>query len=286
MLPARTAHHSQQRPWRPGRFAAVALTALVAALLLPGVAPAQVPEKAKGLKTNQATKRNNGSAGVLLGPVCLYNLFVSDKESGWSKQERDNVRVRMEAAAEFISLHARRYGKNLNIVQAYKDDLKYEAGLPTDMFASPVWTEEVLKTTGAASGNELVLQLKKKYKVEHVLLVIHVNKKATSYSLSFYDNIDQMYAAERVVCFNQYGDGRLSAAATYAHEILHGFGAGELYFPFDEGDARKKLGTMLFPDDVMRRVDYDIRRVNIGAYTAYRVGWLDTLGDEYKSFED
>jgi hypothetical protein len=119
-----------------------------------------------------------------------------------------------------------------------------------------------------------------------VLLLIHVNKKATSYALSYYDNIDPTYTAERVVCFNHYADGRPSAAATYAHEILHGFGAGELYFPFDESDRRKKLGRQMFPDDVMQRVDYDISKVTVGAYTAYRVGWLETLADECKVFED
>src|SRR4051812_19570168 len=79
------------RPRRPGRFAAALLAAALAAPLLLGPAAAQVPDKGKGLKTNQATKRNNGSAGVLTGSVCLFNLFVDDKESSWTKQERDAV---------------------------------------------------------------------------------------------------------------------------------------------------------------------------------------------------
>jgi hypothetical protein len=286
MSPARIPSPAPQRPRPITRFAILALTALAAVALFFSTSAAQVPEKARGLKTNQATKRNNGSAGMLTGSVCLFNLFVNDRDSTWTRQERDAVRARMETAADFIALHARKYKKTLTIVQAYKDGLRYEPGLPTDMFVSPAWTEGVLKLTGAASGNELVEQVKKKHQVEHVLLVIHVNKKATSYALSYYDNIDPVYTAERVVCFNRYGDGRQSAAATYAHEILHGFGAGELYFPFDEGDSRKKLGRSLFPDDVMQRVDYDITRLNIGAYTAYRVGWRDSLADEHKVFED
>ena len=43
---------------------------------------------------------------------------------------------------------------------------------------------------------------------------------------------------------------------------------------------------MLFPNDVMYRVDYDISRLSVGAYTAFRVGWLDNLPEAYRSFED
>src|SRR5277367_795380 len=94
------------RSWLVRCLAAVLTVALASAVL-----PAQVPEKAKGLKTNQATKRNNGSAGILLGRVVLFNLFVNDRESTWSKADRDHVRARMQAAADFLSLHARKYGK-------------------------------------------------------------------------------------------------------------------------------------------------------------------------------
>ena len=262
------------------------LIVTTAAALLFAVAPAQVPEKARGLKTNQASKRQNGSAGALLGPVVLYNLFVDDQQSSWSKEDRDRARSRMQAATDFLSLHARKYGKKIDIIQDYQDGLKLDRELPTDMFVDPGWTEAVFKLTGASSGNDLVARLKKKHKVEDVLLIIHVNKKATSYSLSYYDGIDPVYAAERVVCFFRYGDGRPSAAATYAHEILHGFGAGELYFPFDETNDRKKRGQLLFPNDVMQRVDYDLSQLNVGAYTAFRVGWLNKLPEDYKVFED
>src|SRR5262245_30462835 len=162
--------------WFP-RFAAAGLAAVVAGTLFLVAAPAQVPEKARGLKTNQASKRNVGSARVLTGSVCLFNLFVEDGQSSWTKKERDTVRVRMEAATDFVSLYARKYKKKLTIVQAYQDGLHYEPGLPTDMFVSPTWTEEVFRLTGSAGGNELVEDLKKRHGVEQVLLLIHIDRE-------------------------------------------------------------------------------------------------------------
>ena len=98
--------------------------------------------------------------------------------------------------------------------------------------------------------------------------------------------MDDTYLAERMICFTRYPDGRTTAAATYAHEILHLFGAGDLYFPYDRVARRKEMARRAFPDDVMRRVDYDIATLSVGPFTAFRVGWLDELKPEYRVFED
>ena len=117
-------------------------------------------------------------------------------------------------------------------------------------------------------------------------MCFHVNKAALSYNLAHYDHVDDTYVAERMICFTHYPDGRPTAAATYAHEILHLFGAGDLYFPYDRDERRKELARRWFRDDVMLRVDYDMSRLTIGHFTAFRVGWLDKLKPEYEVFED
>ena len=89
-----------------------------------------------------------------------------------------------------------------------------------------------------------------------------------------------------MICFSRYPDGRLTAAATYAHEILHVFGAGDLYFPYDGDGKRKAEARRLFPNDVMFRVDYKLDRLNVGPFTAYRIGWTQSLDPKLRVFED
>jgi len=119
-----------------------------------------------------------------------------------------------------------------------------------------------------------------------VVLIYHVNKLGTSYNLSFYRGVSPVWHAERLVLFTKYENDNPTAAATYVHEILHGFGAGELYFPFDSSERRKDAAKQIFPNDVMLRVDYDITTLDIGEYTAYRIGWIEELDDRFCIFED
>lgn len=273
------------RPTRRGRAAGLLVVAL-AVMAGAGAVPAQDLEKGKGLKLNQPSKRANGSANTLTGPVCVYNIFIDDKTSAWTNQEQNAVRARVAAAAAFIEGSAAKYDRRVKFNLVYKEGVRHPKGLPTDLFVDPLWTEEVIKEASGVSGNDLVAALKKDQRADQVVVLLHINKESTSYSLAFYEGVDQVFAAERAVCFNRYPGGAATVTGTYVFQILSSFGAPTLYFPFDKDDTRKKQAQTLFPDDVMFRVDVDLTRLNIGAYTAYRVGWVEKLAEEYKGFED
>ena len=44
--------------------------------------------------------------------------------------------------------------------------------------------------------------------MDHVLFALHVNKAALSNNLTYYDHVDRTYAAERIICYDRYPDGR------------------------------------------------------------------------------
>ena len=239
-----------------------------------------------GLKSNQASKRDAGSASVFAGSSLIYQVFLSDKTCSWTESQKETVLRNMDQALGFIVRQSHHYGVKVSFQQEEAREVVFDGVVPTSTFVDPKWTEQVIESLNHGSGNELVAQLRRQYQVDHVLLCLHVNKPALSYNLAHYDGVDGTYSAERMVCFTRYPDGRATAAATYSHEILHLFGAGDLYFPYDEGRQRKDQARRLFPDDVMRRVDYDISRLVVGPFTAFRVGWLDELKPEYRAFED
>lgn len=239
----------------------------------------------KGQPTNQSSKRDNGSCRVLAGKVVLTNIFVSDPESEWDRQRRREVRRRMAQALKFIDRQAARYGQTLQFHQT-KFSFAYQHPIPTRLGADPAWTQQVIESAAGESPNDLAARLRRELAADGVLIVLHVNKSARSYNLTYYQSIDCNYRAERIVCFTNYEDDRQTAAGSYAHEILHAFGAGELYFPYDETDSRKQVAARLFPQDIMYRVEYQLRELEIGDYTAYRIGWIDTLHEKYRVFQD
>lgn len=239
--------------------------------------------------SNQASKRNKGSASKLEGDCCILNIFVKDEESIWSLDERNRVIESMNAAVDFVMGNAKKYGIKLRILQenyGMENDVEYPGIIPTNMFANPEWTEYLFELLGYSYGNSMVSHIKKKLKVKQVVTVYHINKAGRSYNLTYSLGVDTVYLAERDVLFYMYEDGTPTYSSTYAHEILHSFGAGELYFPFDESDERFRLASKYFPDDVMFRVESDINKLSIGEYTAYRIGWLRKLDKRYRVFED
>lgn len=265
----------------PARHLSILMGVALLAALSAGAEPVALRDKL----TNQASKRDNGSAAVLTGRVVLANIYVSDTRSGWTRRARRDVRRRMSSAVGFIKAQAVHYDRHVTVIEV-DFDAKYEADVPTEMTADPAWTQKAIAAAGKGVASDCADHLKVEHDAEHVLFVLHVNKPGQSYNLAFSDGIDREYRAERVVCFTRLDNEWPAPAATYAHEILHGFGAGELYFPFDETDSRERVASRIFDDDVMFRVDYQLQRLEIGPYTAYRVGWCDTLDEKYRIFED
>lgn len=238
------------------------------------------------LQSNQASKRDIGSAGALRGRVHIYHIFASDRVSRWTDEDKQQVKDRLATAYEFIRRESARFGKRITFTDEYAQDVHYADVLPTDSLANPAWTENVITAASGEAGVALVARLKQQHRAEHVTICMHIRKPALSYNLAYYKNVSPGFAAERMICFSEYPDMRPTAAATYAHEILHLFGAGDLYFPYDRDGSRKDIAQRLFPNDIMYRVDYDISRLYVGPFTAYRVGWRDELDPDHRVFED
>lgn len=237
-------------------------------------------------KSNQASKRDIGSARQLRGSTVVQHVFLSDRHSSWTNFEKQRVKKKVKEAYDFVSLHARRFNENIKFVDEYAKDIKLTGRIPLDAHADPRWTEYAIGLGQDGTAVNAVARIKQKQNPDNVIICLHVNKPALSYNLAYYKNVTRSYEAERMVCFTSYPDGRETSSATYAHEILHLFGAGDLYFPYDRTENRKNDASRMFPNDIMFRVDYDIYQLNVGAFTAYRVGWKDSLPDRYAHLED
>ncbi|MEM8679333.1 MAG: hypothetical protein AAGF97_08280 [Planctomycetota bacterium] len=237
-------------------------------------------------KSNQVTKRAVGSAGKLQGHVLVYHLFCNDQGTRWSEQRRGNALQRLMQACSFITTQASRQQQQVSFAHEVGPPVDFEGRIPINHEADPIWTQQILDAVSKSSPAELVEQLKRKHRADHVAFCLHVDKNALSYNLASYAGVDGRFQAERAVCFTSYPDGRATATATYAHELLHLFGAGDLYFPYDKSEWRKQRARALFPNDIMYRADYNLNSLTIGAYTAYRIGWRDSLSSQFTVFDD
>jgi len=240
----------------------------------------------QGHRANQSSRRNAGSAAMLDGPTMIHQVFVSDRKSSWTEKREQEIRGRVGEAIEFLRDQGLKYQQRILIAQVIGEPVTLDEDIPTDSQADSGWTDRVIQKSSGLSCAALIDKIKKEQQMENVLLMLHLNKAGRSYNISYYQGVPRDLMSERLICFSRFNDHDQTPAATYAHEVLHGFGAGDLYFPFDQDDDRYRRAKRLFPNDVMLRIDDQIARLSVDPWTAYRVGWIKNLQPELRFLED
>lgn len=240
----------------------------------------------QGHRANQSSRRNAGSAAMLDGPTVIYQVFVGDKKSSWDDKRQTEIRGRVDEAVEFLRAQGLKYQQRLEIAQQFGQPVTLAEEISTDSQAESAWTDRAMKKSSGLECAALIDKLRTEQQMQSVLLMLHVNKPGRSYNISYYRGVPKDLMSERLVCFSHFNARDQTPAATYAHEMLHGFGAGDLYFPFDQDDDRYLRAKRLFPNDVMLRIDDRISRLSVDEWTAYRVGWVKTLRPELRFLED
>jgi hypothetical protein len=225
--------------------------------------------------------RQEGSAGELRGLVCVEHIFVNDPDSSWTESHRRRVR---QIAGEALA-HLRGEAEERGIELVWKERERShtsvdEVSISIDEHA---WTSAALGSAPVEKGVYLPIPACEAKTCEQRMAILHVLKAGRSYALPSVINRDQKM--ERVVMFmrRRHLKSGLSVdeeqasilvpeyPASYVHEILHLFGAQDLYKP----EARRLAAAIRYPDEVMLRSSRPLSSVDVSAYTAYYVGWSD-----------
>ena len=240
----------------------------------------------QGHRANQTSRRNAGSAALLDGPTLVYQVFVCDPKSSWNEKRKEEIQGRVNEALEFLRAQGLKYQQRVEIAQQFGKPVTLDEEIPSDSQADSAWTDRTIQKASGLDCAELIEKIRAQQQMKSVLLMLHVNKPGRSYNISYYRGVPKSLSSERLICFTHFNAHDQTPAATYAHEMLHGFGAGDLYFPFDQNDDRYLRAKRLFPNDVMLRIDDKIDRLSVDEWTAYRVGWLKLLRPELRFLED
>lgn len=218
-----------------------------------------------------------GSGKRLTGNCTAVLVFVDDSQTQWSDEAKSKMTALCQKSARYLVNQAKQYDVALDLSCGgeYTLSCTMEEIVPTEI-TDFTWTVRVQKQADYDA-------FCKEKELQNVIFLLLVPKDGRSYSLPYSDGISADYYKESVIIYA--GDGSdTSLPATIAHEMLHPFGADDLYFPYDTDTARAELAKEYFPDDIMLRVDPLLSTLTIGAYTAYKVGWTDTLDPKYEVF--
>lgn len=258
------------------------------------VIPSSQPDEPKDpvilpeiIDTYQEEYRPNymlGNCRNLKGNPLVVLLFIDDDESSWSaEQVTEYTNKHVNVGLQYLEDKAKEWNVDLNFtVKSYSTPLseytlKYEGSVIRDLRISGS-SKDVLDQAARDMGYPSNWELYSKFKTEHggnddVIFLTFINKAGKSYTRHFISTGRTSYS-EHCVLFSDYleGDSFGCRASTVAHELLHLFGAEDFYNGY-----REFLAYQIYPKDIMLWMPTDAYENEIGDFTAYTLGWTDTI---------
>lgn len=259
----------------------------------PTPAPTPSPTPAP---TPQADAVRYGSVGLLEEPTVLVSIYLNDAATGsiWTKEARAQTQQQVAMAADWIRQQASEYGVETEL---YYDDgtennpLSFTYSLQARLRGG-VDSEEsnaFLDEMDALCATMDTDDLRTRYGTDHVGFLLFLPVSGTSFTMAHYaeDGPDFYHEYCCLYHYDAYAEqAEPESPATYAHEILHLFGAPDLYAgssdPYVDG-ALTAYVEQTYPDDIMlstyaadgSNVYTSIDKV-ISPLTAYCIGLADS----------
>ena len=234
-----------------------------------------------------------GSSGAAEGRVVLVSLFYDGKED-WGDDMRAEAGSNTDVATQFIESSAAEYGKNIEFVYdtSAGSDLNYDMDLddvyiPSNIQDVQGWGDLVEAVDKFITKKVDSDALRDEYGATGIVYAVFLNDEGTCCAFPYYAGVTRNSFNE--MCFLYYNarDGKVGPSV-YAHEMLHLFGARDLYKESVEDGTTTDLVryTMLnFPDELMlyaedsygSGISQGFVSNSISEITAYFVGWLDDI---------
>ena len=232
-----------------------------------------------------------GNCGTLTRNPTLVVLFVDDAESSWNDTLIRHFKdVQIAKAVEWLEAQAAQYGAPLDIQTKYYHGTLDNGGkvqYPAAIAHQPSeddydLLETVIGNMNEGVGDQFYAKLRRDNGGEDVIFLCMVNKDGRSYARGHADPYSQIleyavvYARNTdVPATDTLHQKTHNRASVVAHEVLHLFGAEEMYDP----EGCNAIAVEKYLKDVMLWTESFINRNEITEFTAYCIGWTDIVPD-------
>jgi hypothetical protein len=221
-----------------------------------------------------------GSAGALRGGVYVLKCFVSVPGNEFSYKEKTDMMQKCDEAVTWLVEQAQTYnvsvkfgGGTFGLYADIKlDGISYGPG---DGDNSTAMVSKTLKEIGYPNSLALHYWVRDNTDCHNAIVLIFVKGRGKSYAIPYAsEGLDrELYFVEGAMLYEKQRDGVELAPAQIAHEILHLFGAWDLYETPHQTKLNETVARETFPNSVMGRVAHDINSLNIDPLTAWLIGW-------------
>ena len=232
---------------------------------------------------------DKGTCRNLSGRVSMLTVFVDDYVTQWTQEEIDEIyQNRINPAVQFLTEQARQRNIWLEFDTGYYATdasmgrvVQYQGVLDEYGFENhfPDVLDHVALSLGFSSKQELHDNVLQQSGADQLIIMVAVKSTGRSFAVSDRDDNPNHNVEYFVMYRNHWKTRESTAASTVAHEMLHLFGAEDMYVEPDNGQRyqRDAIAKKSFPRDLMYTEYYNIWDNIIDAYTAYAIGWSDVV---------
>lgn len=245
-------------------------------------------------------KSNTGSAKYLDGSTVLVSIFLDDPDADWTEEDRKLVLDNTDIACDFLVEEGERYGRNVNLIYDFTEhpDLeyhfKYNKAFPGSTYNTKEASDDVRQfdndVIDYVHTNISSQDIMEKYHVNSIGFLVFIDHKADAATAHHYWTDYQGYYYEEIAFINLRWEssGNNVESDCYAHEILHLFGARDLYYTSQDCGVTKEFVDYVaekYPKEIMLGnsadvvMGYDSVSAEITNITAYFLGWKDYIAE-------
>ena len=208
---------------------------------------------------------NKGPCRRMRGNVFVEMVFVEDQVNTWTKEEIDAFFPVYKKAVKGLCKSAQAAGVELSfttVISRHRWNGKMD---PNRFYADtlPQLKMDYYRSLGYGSAEQYIAERKRKYRGDEVAMFFVLERSFRAYACNGQD-------VEFCVMTNENDEHAV------AHELLHLFGAADLYYPYHVYGLTKEY----FPESIMCTVS----GMEVDPVTRYLVGWdrkLSPKAEEY-----
>lgn len=241
-----------------------------------------------------------GSVKYLDNSTVLISIFLEDQDALWSDIDRELVYNNVDIACKYLVDEGERYGKNVELIydtDKYPDleyHFTYNKPFPGSASVGHSENEQatvdlVRATQDFISENISVKDIMETYGVNSVGYLIFVdNKTDEACAYNYHYGKDKYYYNEIAFINLRWEEDRNVPPDTYAHEILHLFGARDLYYTSKADNITRDFIDYVYDKyskDIMLGYASDVVAWDdkitseITDITAYFIGWNEYISE-------
>ena len=237
------------------------------------------------------SKYHLGSAKNLLGNIYVLSCFISDNNNQWTPQEKQQMINKLHNTQNWLKKQAANYGVTINF-EGGNFGLSNDIKIGNINYGTGSGAEDinilttVFRKIGYSSNLGFYNWVLDNTNCKNTFVVIFVKGQGRSYSIAYESELmdKERFFVESCVIYNQFWGGLALYEATFAHEILHLFGAWDLYETFQQTKEKEERAKNLFPNSIMIQVRENIDTLYVDELTAWLIGWHNTPKNYYEWF--